>query len=145
MRTVERREFWKSLKEELFGFVREVAAPLAEEYAERLEEVSEAVEGVLWFPVRVRNLEPGEAELVFAGNDAFFVVKDRDGNERALRNRCPTCGGLLTHIPYARALRCLRCRTEYRILDNGGTLAPLWVRFRRDDEGARIGVKVDEP
>jgi len=142
---VERREFWKGLGEELFGFVREIAAPLAEEYAERLEEVSDAMDGVLWFPVRIRDLAPGEAELVFAGSDAFFVVKDGEGNERALRNRCPTCGGLLTYIPYAHALRCLRCRTEYRILEDKGTLEPLWVRLRRDAEGTHIGVKVDEP
>ncbi|WP_028552963.1 hypothetical protein [Paenibacillus sp. UNC451MF] len=133
-----RRDFFKEIKESLTVTLKEIMTPFIERDVEKLNLVAETFSGIRFYPVSFPN-EDAPFEEVLIRSEPIIVTRSHNVY-LALSKKCPECGQLLHYLAYKGSFKCFVCEDREFTL----TLPQSFVSFRTKVDRGRLYVGIPE-
>lgn len=139
----DRRAFLKLSFQSFVDTVKEVAYPLLESQSEKIEAITQRLEGKVWAEVASLRDEERLAQRMVGRHLLFLARKGADEIE-AIDGSCPTCGSPLSIRMMDQSLLCLPCN---QVEQPAKTVKSAYVftRLPIKQEGEKWLVEVRKP
>lgn len=139
----DRRAFLKLSFQSVVDAIKEVAVPLVEDHTDKIETLTQRLEGKAWAEVAGLREEEKLAQR-FVGRHLLFLSRKATGELEAIDGKCPQCGSTLSLRKMDHTLLCLPCN----IVERSASIQPdkqVFTRLPLKQAGEKWFAEVRKP